>query len=76
MAALRFAGAEGVLAATLDDGGALAGRAYRTRDGGATWVEERLSPAVQAAVLTLSRDGKILSALDTAGAIVKVYRAE
>lgn len=75
-AALRFVGAEGVLAATLDDGGTLTGHVYRTRDGGATWAEEQVSPPFPAAVLTLSLDGKILSALDTASATAKVYRAE
>ncbi len=49
---------------------------YRSRDGGATWVEEQLSAPFAAAVVTLSLDGKILSALDTASASVKVYRAE
>jgi photosystem II stability/assembly factor-like uncharacterized protein len=76
MAALRFEGAVGVLAATLDDGEALSGRVYRTRDGGATWAEERLSAPFHGAVVTLSRDGKILSALDTGAATVRVYRAE
>ncbi len=76
MAALRFAGAEGVLAATLDDDATLAGHVYRTRDGGATWVEEQLSAPFHGAVVTLSLDGKILSALDTGAATLRVYRAE
>jgi photosystem II stability/assembly factor-like uncharacterized protein len=76
MAALRFVGAEGVLAATLDDGDAMVGHVYRTTDGGKTWVEEPVSRPFQAATLTISRDGKILSALDIAGMTVKVYRAE
>lgn len=75
-AALRFHGAEGVLAATLDDRDALTGRVYRTRDGGATWTEERVAPPFHGAVLTLSADGRILSAVESAGAAVKVYRAE
>ncbi len=76
MAALRFDGAVGVLAATLDDGDAMVGRVYRTRDGGATWVEERVAAPFHAAVLTLSRDGRLLSALDTGAATLRVYRAE
>ncbi len=76
MAALRFEGAVGVLAATLDDGEALSGRVYRTRDRGATWTEERLSAPFHGAVVTLSRDGRILAALDPGAATVRVYRAE
>jgi photosystem II stability/assembly factor-like uncharacterized protein len=74
-AALRFVGAEGVLAVSLDDSQGMAGRIYRTRDGGIGWSEERLETPFHAAVLTLSADGTILSALDAVGATVKVYRA-
>lgn len=76
MAALRFVGTEGVLAATLDDGTTLTGRVYRTRDGGKTWAEEPVTPSFHGAVLTISLDGRILSALDTGAATLKVYRAE
>ncbi len=75
-AALRFLGAEGILAATLNEGGGLEGHVYRTRDGGETWKEERLSTPFQGAVVTLSADGKILSAVDGAGTTVKVYHAQ
>ncbi len=74
-AALRFVGTEGILAATLDDTEAMAGRVYRTRDGGSSWSEERLEAPFHAAVLTLSADGTILSALDAVAATVKVYGA-
>ncbi|HYD41135.1 MAG TPA: hypothetical protein VEB43_09925 [Anaeromyxobacter sp.] len=75
-AALRFMGAEGILAATLNEGGGLEGHVYRTTDGGKTWKEEGLSAPFQGAVVTLSVDGRILSAVDGAGTAVKVYRAE
>lgn len=74
-AALRFVGAEGVLAASLD-GPEAVGRVYRTRDGGRTWAEEPLSTPFRAAVLTLSSDARILAALDVAAGTVKVYRVE
>jgi photosystem II stability/assembly factor-like uncharacterized protein len=75
-AALRFRGAEGVLAATLNEGGGLEGRVYRTADGGATWKEEGLSTPFRGAVVTLSADGRILSAVDGAGTMVRVYHAQ
>ncbi len=75
-AALRFVGAEGILAATLNEGGGLEGHVYRTTDGGETWKEEGLSEPFRGAVVTLSADGRILSAVDGAGTAVKVYRAE
>lgn len=75
-AALRFVGAEGVLAATLDDAGGLAGRVYRTTDGGTTWAEEPLSAPFHGAALTLSADGTILSAVGVGGTSVKVYQRE
>lgn len=75
MAALRFRGAEGILAASLDDG-VLAGHVFRTRDGGKTWSEEPVSEPFHGATLTLSADGTILSALEGEGTTVKVYRAE
>lgn len=74
-AALRFHGAEGVLAVTVDDAD-LSGHVYRTVDGGKTWSEETASPPFAGAVLTLSTDGKLLSAVDGAGTRLTVYRAE
>jgi len=75
-AALRFLGAEGVLAATLDDAGGLAGRVYRTTDGGKTWTEEALAAPFHGAALTLSYDGRILSAVGVGGTTVKVYHVQ
>lgn len=74
-AALRFRGAEGVLAAILDEDDPPAGRVYRTRDGGKTWAEERTEPALQAAVLTLTWDGAALLALDVNAARARVFEA-
>lgn len=71
-AALRFVGAEGVLAAFVDDGGPK-GRVYRTRDGGRTWAEEA-ADALRIGTPNLSWDGKLLVTFD--GQAVHVYRMQ
>jgi hypothetical protein len=49
---------------------------HRSVDGGETWGEEQLSTPFHGAAVTLSADGKILSAVVVGGASVKVYRAD
>lgn len=73
VAALRFRGAEGVLVAVLDDGDRGTGHVYRTRDGGATWVEERIEPGFGTAVVTLGFDGTTLVVLDVNSATARVF---
>ncbi len=72
-AAMRFtAGGEGVLAAMLDQGGPKA-HVYRTRDGGKSWQEEAIA-GLPPSVVTLSSDGKLLTAFDQY--TIRLYRAE
>jgi photosystem II stability/assembly factor-like uncharacterized protein len=71
-AALRFVGAEGVLAAFEDDGGPK-GHVYRTRDGGKTWTED-VAEGLAVGTPNLSWDGKLLATFD--GQKVRVYRVE
>lgn len=70
-AALRFNGAEGVLAAFLDEG-VPRGHVYRTRDGGKTWTEEQVEK-LQVGTPNLSFDGRTLVTFDTQA--VHVYRS-
>ncbi len=70
-AALRFNGAEGVLAAFLDEG-VPRGHVYRTRDGGKTWTEEQVE-GLQVGTPTLSWDAKVLVTFDVKA--VHVYRS-
>jgi len=74
-AALRFGGAEGVLAVFVDDGGPK-GRVYRTRDGGKTWAEDAIEggAGLKVGAPNLSWDGKVLVTFD--GQKVRVYRVE
>lgn len=72
-AALRFTGATGVLAATLDEEEGLSGHVYRTRDAGRTWSEEPLAVPFRGAALTLSADGRTLTALEEWGTTARVY---
>lgn len=72
-ATMRFTPAgEGVLAAILDEGGPNA-HVYRTRDGGKSWQEEAVG-GLPPSVLTLSSDGKLLTAFDQY--TIRLYRAE
>ncbi len=72
-AAMRFHGAEGVLAAFVDEDAGPRGRVYRTRDGGKTWAEEALPPGLKAGTPAFSFDGKLLTLCDSQ--TVRVYRA-
>jgi len=71
-AALRFVGAEGVLAAFLDEG-LPKGHVFRTRDGGKTWTEDR-AEGLAVGTPNLSWDGKVLATFD--GQKVHVYRVQ
>ncbi len=71
-AALRFAGAEGVLVAFLDEG-LPEGHVYRTRDGGKTWTED-VAEGLAVGTPNLSWDAKVLVTFD--GQKAHVYRVE
>jgi photosystem II stability/assembly factor-like uncharacterized protein len=70
-AAMRFTGAEGVLAAFVDEKSGPRGRVFRTRDGGKTWAEEQVQE-LKTGTPTFSYDGKLLVTFDTT--TVHVYR--
>ncbi len=74
-AAMRFQGAEGIVAVILDEKGGERGHVFRTRDGGRTWSEEEVAGLVPGA-LNLSWDGRLLVVLQTVERKVRVYRAE
>jgi photosystem II stability/assembly factor-like uncharacterized protein len=71
-AAMRFHGAEGVLAAFVEEDAGVHGRMYRTHDGGKTWVEEALPQGLAAGAPAFSFDGKLLTLCN--GKTVRVYR--
>lgn len=72
-AALRFRGAEGVLAAFTAEGSST-GHVFRTRDGGQTWSEEAVPAPFPPGATTLSFDGKLLTVLG--GGVARLYRAD
>jgi photosystem II stability/assembly factor-like uncharacterized protein len=72
-AALRFAGAEGALAAVQDEGnGVVRAHLYRTHDGGKTWGEDAVPGGLKGSVLTLSSDAKLLTTFDST--TLRLYR--
>lgn len=71
-AALRFRGAEGLLAAFTDEDGGPVGHVYRTRDGGMTWAEEQPAEPLRAGTPAFSPDGELLTTCDSRA--VRVYR--
>jgi photosystem II stability/assembly factor-like uncharacterized protein len=74
-AAMRFHGAEGVLAAVLDEEAGERAHVFRTRDGGRTW-EEEVVPDLPPGAPNLSWDGKLLVMFTMLDRTVRVYRAE
>jgi photosystem II stability/assembly factor-like uncharacterized protein len=71
-AAMRFHGAEGQLAAFVDEDAGPRGRVYRTHDGGKSWAEEAVPQGIKAGTPTFSFDGKLLTTCDSQ--TVRVYR--
>jgi len=71
-AAMRFRGAEGVLAAFTEEEGGPTGHVYRTRDGGKSWAEEPLAAPIIPGTPAFSFDGKLLTTCDSR--VVRVYR--
>lgn len=71
-AAMRFHGAEGVLAAVVEESAGLQFRVFRTRDGGKSWAEDAVPPGFQPGTPTFSYDGTLLTTCDSK--TVRVYK--